>query len=332
MQTLHLKVDPNKPNPKIIEIAATLIREGETVAFPTETVYGVGTNGLDEKAVQRVFAAKGRRMNNPLLMHVMSWDQASSLVDRIADEVILLVKKFWPGPLTLVAFSNDRVPKLVTAGLPTVGLRMPDHRVALDLIKAAGVPVAATSANLSGRPSPTSAEHVKNDLNGKIAGIVNAGTTGWGIESTILDVTRRPFAILRPGAVSRERLEEAVPGLIKAAPPRPRRSILNKTPHYRPNAKVIPVKTGGPLVELAQAAVAKGMRVGIVAVTQQILPAHLDLAVQVNGGSAEYGRRLFEIFRMADKRKIDCLYMELPEETGLGVAVADRIYEAASGR
>ncbi len=329
MQTLHLKVDPNKPNPRIIEIAATLIREGETVAFPTETVYGVGSNGLDEKAVQRVFAAKGRSMKNPLLMHVMSWDQASALVDNIADEVLWLVKKFWPGPLTLVAASNDSVPKLVTAGLPTVGLRMPDHRVALDLIKAAGVPVAATSANLSGRPSPTSAEHVKNDLNGRIAGIVNAGTTGWGIESTILDVTRKPFTILRPGAVSRERLEEVVPGLIKAASPKPRRGIKARTPHYRPNARIIPVKTGEPMLDLVQAEVSRGMRVGIVAVTKQQMPAYLDFAVLINGGSAEYGRRLFEIFRTADLRGIDCLFMELPEETGLGVAVADRIYEAA---
>lgn len=329
MQTLHLKVDPNNPNPKIIEIAAALLREGETVAFPTETVYGVGANGLEEKAVQRVFAAKGRRMDNPLLMHVMSWDQASSLVSSTPQEVMLLVNKFWPGPLTLVALSNDKVPRLVTAGLPTVGLRMPDHRVALDLIKAAGVPVAATSANLSGRPSPTSAEHVKNDLDGKIAGIVNAGKTGWGIESTILDVTKTPFTILRPGAVSRECLEEVIPGLVKPACSRTKGGTLTRTAHYRPNARIVPVKNGENLIELAQAEAAKGIRVGVVTVTDQQLPAHIDLAVLIHGGSVEYGRRLYEVFRMADGRQIDCLFMELPEETGLGTAVADRIYEAA---
>ena len=329
MQTLHLKVDPNQPNPKIIEIAAALIREGETVAFPTETVYGVGSNGLDEEAVLRVFAAKGRRRDNPLLMHVMSWDQAASLVTSVPDEVLWLVKKFWPGPLTLVALSNDKVPKLVTAGLPTVGLRMPDHRVALDLIKAAGVPVAATSANLSGRPSPTSADHVKTDLNGRIAGIVNAGPTGWGIESTILDVTRKPFTILRPGAVSRERLEEVVPGLVRAARHHTGKGIIARSPHYQPNAKVIPVKKGEALVEMAQAETARGMRVGIVTVTHQNLPPYLDFVVLIRGGSAEYGRRLYEIFRMADSREIDYLFMEIPEEIGLGVAVADRIYEAA---
>lgn len=331
MQTLYLKVDPNKPNPKIIEIAATLIKGGEAVAFPTETVYGVGANALDEKAVRRVFAAKGRRMDNPLLVHVCSWDQASALITDFPDEVRLLVKRFWPGPLTLVALSKDEVPELVRAGLPTVGLRMPDHRVALDLIKATGLPVAATSANLSGRPSPTSAEHVKNDLSGRIAGIINGGITGWGIESTILDVTRTPFAILRPGAVSRERLEEVVPGLIKAARPQIRKGSGPKAPHYQPNATVIPVKNGASLIELAQAEIAKGMRVGIVAVTNQEMPTNLELAVMIRGGSPEYGRRLYEIFRLADSKKIDYLFMEAPEEIGLGVAVADRIYEAARG-
>lgn len=329
MQTLHLKVDPDNPNPKIIEIAAALIREGETVAFPTETVYGVGANGLDEKAVQSVFKAKRRPLNNPLLMHVMSWDQASSLVTDIREEVLLLVNKFWPGPLTLVALANDQVPPVVTAGLSTVGLRMPDHRVALDLIKAAGVPVAATSANISGRPSSTSAQHVIRDLNGRIAGILNAGATGWGIESTILDVTRTPFTILRPGAVSRERLEEALPGMIQAARPNMEAGDRLRAAHYRPDARVIPVKPGDKLAELAQAEAAKGKRVGVVVAAQQELPTIADLVVVINGGSAEYGRRLYDIFRMADSRKIEYLFMEVPGEKGLGVAVADRIYEAA---
>ena len=329
MQTVHLKVDPDNPNPRIIEIAAALIREGETVAFPTETVYGVGANGLDEKAVQRVFKAKRRPLNNPLLMHVMSWEQASSLVTGIYEEVLLLINRFWPGPLTLVARANDLVPPLVTAGLSTVGLRMPDYRVALDLIKAAGVPVAATSANLSGRPSSTSARHVMKDLNGRIAGILNAGTTGWGIESTILDVTRTPFTILRPGAISRERLEEVLPGLIEAVRPQPEGGGRMRAAHYRPDAQVIPVKPGDNLAELAQAQAAKGKRVGVVVATHRELPTLTDLVVVINGGSAEYGRRLYEIFRMADSRRIEYLFMEIPEEKGLGAAVADRIYEAA---
>jgi len=329
MQTLHLKVDPDNPNPKIIEIAAALIREGETVAFPTETVYGVGANGLDEKAVRNVFKAKGRPLNNPLLMHVMSWEQASSLVTDISEEVLLLVNRFWPGPLTLVARANDKVPPLVTAGLPTVGLRMPDHRVALDLIKAAGVPVAATSANLSGRPSSTSARHVLKDLNGRIAGVLDAGSTGWGIESTILDITRPPFTILRPGAVSRERLEEVLPGLIAATKPGAEERSRLRAAHYRPDARVIPVKPGENLAQLAQAEAARGKQVGVVVVGDQELPTLVDLVVVINGGSAEYGRRLYEIFRLADSRKIEYLFMEIPEETGLGVAVADRIYEAA---
>ena len=154
MQTVHLKVDPDNPNPRIIEIAAALIREGETVAFPTETVYGVEPTGWMRKRYKE-YSRPSVAPEQSLLMHVMSWEQASSLVTGIYEEVLLLINRFWPGPLTLVARANDLVPPLVTAGLSTVGLRMPDHRVALDLIKAAGVPVAATSANLSGRPSST---------------------------------------------------------------------------------------------------------------------------------------------------------------------------------
>jgi len=204
---------------------------------------------------------------------------------------------------------------------------MPDHRVALELIRVAGVPVAATSANLSGRPSPTRAEHVKTDLNGRIAAIVDGGITGWGIESTILDVSRRPFAVLRPGAVSRERLEEVIPGLL--AESRPSGGTASNLPHYQPSARVIPVKHGEPVQEIAQSEIAKGMRVGVVAVTAQDMPAELEMAVVIRGGSPEYGRQLYEIFRTADRRKIDCLVMEMPPEVGLGVAVADRIYEAA---
>ena len=151
MQTLYLKVDPNEPTPKIIEIAATLIKGGEVVAFPTETVYGIGANVWDEKAVRKVFAAKGRRMDNPLLVHVCTWEQAAELASGFPKEVKLLVERFWPGPLTLVALSKNEVPELVRAGLLTIGLRMPDNRVALEIIRAVGLPLAATSANLSGR-------------------------------------------------------------------------------------------------------------------------------------------------------------------------------------
>ncbi|NLB17925.1 MAG: threonylcarbamoyl-AMP synthase, partial [Syntrophomonadaceae bacterium] len=316
MQTLFLKVDPQRPNKKVIDIAASLIRNGEIVAFPTETVYGVGADAMNEKAVKGVFAAKRRRMDNPLLVHVDSWEQASNLITEVPDEVLLLVEEFWPGPLTFIARSREEVPTMVRAGLPTVGLRMPDHPVALALINAAGRPIAATSANTSGRPSPTTAEHVKADLNSRIGAVVDAGDTGWGIESTILDVSQTPFKILRPGALSWERLEKVIPGLISE--PTGAQKWRRITPHYQPTVQIVPVKYGDQIAEAARKEVLKGRRTGVVLVSEQELPISLDFVRVIRGGPQEYARVLFDIFRGADQNRLECLFMEMPVEQGLG--------------
>ncbi|NLV17348.1 MAG: threonylcarbamoyl-AMP synthase [Syntrophomonadaceae bacterium] len=327
MQTLLLKVDPQKPNEKVIEIAASLIKQGETVAFPTETVYGVGADAMNEKAVEGIFAAKRRKMDNPLLVHVNSWEQASGLVTEVPGEVLVLVKEFWPGPLTFIAKAGDKIPAPVRAGLPTVGLRMPDHPVALALIKAAGSPIAATSANISGRPSPTVAEHVKADLSGRIGAIVDAGETGWGIESTILDVSKTPFKILRTGAVSWERLEKVLPGLISK--PAGVHKWKRITPRYQPLVQIVPIKYGEQMAEAVEREILKGRRTGAVFISEQKLPTSLDFVRVIRGGPQEYARVLFDIFRAADQNRLECLFMEMPVERGLGVAVADRIIQAA---
>lgn len=332
MQTIYLKVDSNRPSPRIIEIAASLIRNGEVVAFPTETVYGLGANALDENAVHKIFAAKGRRMDNPLIVHVCSWEQASQLVIDIPPEVDTLVKRFWPGPLTIVARSQGNVPESVRAGQPTVAVRMPDHPAALELIRAAGVPIAAPSANISGRPSPTSAEHVKHDLNGKIAAILDGGNTGFGIESTIIDVTQKPFKILRPGAISNEQLAESIAAELISVEKKGTLSGSAAAPHYQPMVKVKAVPYGTSITNELECHELKGLKVGAVVISDQHMARVPAMLVTITEGPEEYGRKLYEIFRLADEKQLDVIVMETPPEEGFGRAIADRIKQAARGR
>ncbi|MGE5423702.1 MAG: L-threonylcarbamoyladenylate synthase [Ignavibacteriales bacterium] len=332
MQTVYLQVDGEKPDPEIIEVAAFLIRSGEVVAFPTETVYGLGANALDEEAVQKIFTAKGRRMDNPLIAHVCSWDQAAQLVCDIPDEVYRLIERFWPGPLTIVAHSRDNVPEAVRAGQPTAAVRMPDHPVALELIRRAGMPIAAPSANISGRPSPTKAEHVKHDLNGKIAAILDGGITGFGIESTIIDVTQRPFRIIRPGAISIEQLAEVIPIELIYAHTASDIQGRSAVPHYQTDVKVKAIPYGSSMQAELTADEWRGLKLGAVVVSKQEITARPAILVAINEGPHEYGRRLYEIFRLAEEKKLDVLIMEKPPEEGLGRAVADRIVQASQGK
>ncbi len=207
MNTIYMQVHPVHPREDQIEQAAELLRRGELVAFPTETVYGLGALASDEAAVARIFTAKGRPPENPLLVHVSDPEQVDQLVTEIPDQARSLMERFWPGPLSLILPARSGVPKIIRAGKPGVGLRMPDHPVALALIRKTG-PVAAPSANLYGHPSPLTAEHVRADLDGKIAAVLDAGPTGLGIESTILDLSEGLPRILRRGGIEVEVLQE----------------------------------------------------------------------------------------------------------------------------
>jgi len=209
-KTGYLRVNPENPDPEAITEAAAVIRSGGTVAFPTETVYGLGANGLDPAAVEGIFVAKGRPRRNPLILHVASTRQARRLVTAWPAAAENLAARFWPGPLTLILPRAPVVPDVVTAGLPSVALRMPSHSVALALIDRSGVPIAAPSANLSGSPSPTLAAHVLADLDGKIDIVLDGGPTSVGVESTILDLTGEQPVLLRPGGVTREDLEQVL--------------------------------------------------------------------------------------------------------------------------
>ena len=249
MQTQYFNAINQKENGT--RLAGSILRSGGLVAFPTETVYGLGANGLDPEAVSRIFDAKGRPTDNPLILHVAKKSDVKDLWTRVPEEARLLMDTFWPGPLTLVFCRSSNVPDAVTAGLDTVAVRMPEHKTALALIRSAGVPIAAPSANLSGKPSPTTASHVKADLDGKVDVVIDGGTCRVGMESTVLSLVGSP-TILRPGGITREMLE-AIIGPVEIA-----KAVLEplgedekaaspgmKYKHYAPSAQVL-IAGGSP--------------------------------------------------------------------------------------
>lgn len=328
MNTLYLKVDPRQPDPEMIRRAAALIQAQETVAFPTETVYGLGADVYRKEAVEKIFTAKGRPPENPVSVLVSDWQMVLALSGTLDPEIERLARHYWPGPLTLIVPAKESIPSIVTAGQPRVGLRMPDHPAALALIAAAGVPLAAPSANLSGRPSPTDAAHVREDLDGRIAAILDAGETGLGIESTVLDVSVKPFRILRQGAVTKEELAAFMPDafgkIVMATDQIPSANLT----HYRPSAAVIACTGAVDLARQVAEAVNQGKRVGAVAMEKVDLPDTISMNLQIEN-SGEYARRLYSLLREADEQDIEILYMQIPEESGLGEVIADRIRQIA---
>lgn len=357
--TRVLKVDPSRPEPEIIREAAAVLRRGGLVAFPTETVYGLGANGLDPEAVAGIFRAKGRPADNPLILHVAHADDAARLAASWPPVAQRAAEAFWPGPLTLVVPSRGHVPSVVTAGLPTVAVRIPDHPVALALLREAGVPVAAPSANRSGRPSPTRAEHVWHDLQGRVDLILDAGPVGIGVESTVLDVTTDPPTVLRPGGVAVETLR-AVLGDVAVDPyavhppgdahdeeeeegrPAPRSPGM-KYRHYAPSCPVELI-VGEPAARRRTLGLRvahyleKGQRVGVV-VTEEgagALSGENDrLLVRIVGPAHRpdlYARRLFQYLRELEGAGSDVIIMEGIEPEGIGLAVMNRLRKAAGSR
>jgi L-threonylcarbamoyladenylate synthase len=317
--TRVIRVDPEHPDPGAIAAAAGLLRAGWPVAFPTETVYGLGCDALDPTGIQRVFEAKGRPADNPLIVHVASVDDLSRLAREVPDLARRLAAKFWPGALTLVLRRRPAVPAEVTGGLDTVAVRMPAHAVALALIRASGTPLAAPSANVSGRPSPTTAAHVLRDLGGRIPLILDAGPTRIGLESTVLDVTASVPTILRPGGVTPEEIAEVAGDVALHAEP----ALLGRSPgtryrHYQPRAEVVLVPPGTSPDRRVARYQRRGVRAG---------------AIRRAGRSlAEYGRSLFAELRALDDAGVDVIVVEAVEEHGLGLAVMDRLRRAASRR
>ena len=351
--TAVIRVDPLSPDRTALTPAAERLRNGGLVAFPTETVYGLGAHALDRAAVQRLFDAKGRPTTDPLIVHVATMDQLSQLVAEVPDIARTLATRFWPGALTLVMRRSPAVGDEVTAGLETVAVRMPSHPVARALLEIAAIPVAAPSANLFSRPSPTRAAHVLEDLTDRIDIVVDAGPTEFGIESTVVDVTTTPPTILRPGAITLEMLRKVVPEFVgrsdgavadgSGALPSP--GLLDK--HYSPRAPMTLYEGAGAvdaIVADARLARNRGQRVGIIAADED--RRKLAAAGGVEGGpplrivalgSVEeietVAVRLYAGLRELDAAGVDLILARaFPSRRGLGVAVQDRLRRAAGRR
>jgi L-threonylcarbamoyladenylate synthase len=302
---------------EIIERAALLVRQGKLVAFPTETVYGLGANALDSAAVRRIFEVKGRPGTSPLIVHVDSVDMARSLAAEWPPQAELLADRHWPGPLTLVVPKTSRIPGEVTAGLPTVGLRMPAHPVALELIRAAGVPVAAPSANRFTALSPTAAEHVRRSLGSLVDMILDGGSTPVGIESTVLSLAVSPPALLRPGMISREEIESLIgpvslAGAVAGAHPSP--GMHRK--HYSPRTRLLLLGSADQLPSGRGALVSHRERPGV--------------AVALPAQPHEYAARLYATLHELDESGYDWIAVEAPPDTPAWTGIRDRLTRAAA--
>lgn len=325
--------------------AAECLRAGGLVAFPTETVYGLGAHALDAGAVRRLFEAKGRPANDPLIVHVASADEVRGLIMRMPPNAEALAARFWPGPLTLVLQKSPRVPAEVTAGLDTVAIRMPAHPVARALLETAQIPVAAPSANLFSRPSPTRAAHVLQDLEGRIDLVIDGGPTMVGVESTVLDLTSDLPVVLRPGAVTLEMLREIVPevrGRVEGDPGKagayPSPGLMSK--HYSPRAPMT-LFTGrrdavvDALVKRARQAAADGRRVGVLVMREDVdgfgdFPVRLA-EMGTSADLAAVASRLYAAMRELDAAGVDVIFArDIDSEDGLGQAIRDRLHRAAS--
>jgi L-threonylcarbamoyladenylate synthase len=344
MNTLIIKVNPDYPEAAEIRKAADIIQRGGLVAFPTETVYGLGANALDGGAVLRLFEAKKRPLDNPPIVHVAEVSDVYPLVTSVPKKAELLMKQFWPGPLTLVFRHSPNVPKESTAGLDTIAIRMPNHPVAQALIRQSKRPIAAPSANLSGKPSPTTAEHVFMDLNGRIDAIIDGGAANIGVESTVVDVSCDPPMLLRPGGTPFEALKAVVPELrlhpfVEAEVELPLELIRSpgmKHKHYAPKAEVILVEGNVEAVvskikELSDEYRVKQAKVAILA-TDQTMAGYKAYIVKSMGSRhnlATVAANLFRLLREVDEVGVEVILAESVPQEGLGLAVMNRLRKAS---
>jgi L-threonylcarbamoyladenylate synthase len=339
-----LKVDPTDPGHKAISRAARILRKGGLVAFPTETVYGLGARGLDAAAVARIYEAKGRPAWNPVIQHVASAKAASHLVRDWTRDAALLAERFWPGPLTLVLPKSPKVPDIATAGLDAVAMRVPAHPVALALLRELGEPIAAPSANRFTQLSPTSARHVRDSLGDRVDLILDGGDCAVGIESTVVDLTGPAPVVLRPGMISRRQLEEVLGQPVASATERIRtgdslhsaaRSPGMAVRHYAPRADVWLVRTSevGD-VKRALAALAPGDRVALLALSDGLvqslsLPPESTM-VRMPAAPDEYARMLYATLHAADRQKTSIIIIEQPPGAPEWDAIRDRLTRAAA--
>jgi L-threonylcarbamoyladenylate synthase len=331
--TKIIQLSTEHPDADKIQYAVEVLHAGGLVAFPTETVYGLGADALNAGAVQKVFKAKGRPSDNPLIVHIASLENVQQFTASVSEKGLQLARRFWPGPLTLVFQRKINVPDDVTAGLETVALRVPDHPVTLELLRQFKGGIVGPSANISGKPSPTSAEHVYNDLNGKIDLIIDAGSTTIGVESTVLDVTVDPPVILRIGGLSREDIEKEI-GEVRRTDEKEllRRSPGTRHRHYAPNARVILFAEADEekFRQFIQQNKEQQKKVGSITYSKVLAGIEQSSFHVIIESSIEHvARNLFRALRELDRQKVDVILVESVEEKGLGAAVMDRLRKAA---
>ena len=344
MDTIVAKItNDSLTDKKIYEQAGKILREGGLVAFPTETVYGLGADALDEKASAKIYAAKGRPSDNPLIVHIADIEALYKLSCEVPDKALKLADKFWPGPLTMILKKSDIVPDSITGGLGTVAIRMPSHKVAAELIRTSGVYIAAPSANTSGKPSPTRASHVIKDLSGKIDMIIEDDTVDIGVESTIIDLSEEVPTILRPGYITKEMFEEVIGGvrIDPAITEGVKSGVVPKAPgmkyrHYAPKADLAIVE--GPeeavvkkINELAAEAKAHGEQVGIIATdeTKDRYPEGLVVSIGSRKEEETIAHHLYEVLRDFDQSAVRSIYSEAFYTPRMGQAIMNRLLKAA---
>lgn len=346
MNTKIIKLESLENNEEKLIEAAKILQEGGLVAFPTETVYGLAADGLNSEAAAKIYSAKGRPSDNPLILHIADMDMISKLAKNISEDAMKVMNAFWPGPLTVILNKTDIVPYGTTGGLDTVAIRMPSHPVARELIRIADVAVAAPSANTSGRPSPTTAQHVIQDLDGKINMVVDGGKVGIGIESTIVDMTGENPMILRPGYITKPMLEEVVKKTVSIDPAilskegmdgvRPKAPGM-KYKHYAPKGDLTIVsgdnikKVVGKIHELVEEKQKEGYRVGIIATDETVSQYGEGIVKSIGSREDEVSISvgLYSVLREFDDEGVDFIYSESFEQDDFGQAIMNRLLKAA---
>lgn len=343
MNTKFYEIDVNNIDVERLQEAGDLIAAGELVAFPTETVYGLGGDALHPEAAKKIYAAKGRPSDNPLIVHIAEVSDLDRVAKVVPEQAKKLADAFWPGPLTMVVWKNENVPYATTGGLDTVAVRMPNHPVALELIRRSGKLIAAPSANTSGRPSPTEGSHVMEDLDGRIAMVLDSGLVGIGIESTIIDLTEDVPMVLRPGYITPEMLSEVLgeeviidPGIIAADDTTKPKAPGMKYKHYAPKADMVIVdgEKENVVAEITRgilSAKEKGLKAAVIATeeTKSLYEADVVLSIGTREEEDSIARHMYKILRDCDKLDVDVIYSESFKTPRIGQAIMNRLLKAA---
>jgi len=341
-----IRVDPLAPDPEKIAEAVEVLSKGGIVAFPTETVYGLGADAYNPRAIRRIFEVKGRPMDNPVILHISSFNMLFEVVEDVSSDIIDILRVLWPGPFTVVLKKRPSIPDEATAKLPLVAVRMPAHPVALALIEKLGRPIAAPSANRSGRPSPTTAEHVIEDLGDSVDLVIDGGETFLGVESTVVDLTRKPPILLRPGPVDPEYLERVVG--IKVSIPDFARGLGEaekalapgmRYRHYAPDKKLILIEDAPGIArcveDLAKDLIGKGYKLCIVGYDELSYLGDLlgveYISMGSKGNKFEIAKNLFKALRSVDKTNADLCIAVGIDEKGIGLAIMNRLRKASGG-